>query len=338
MVSKSEGNVVNLDEVKPSEKAIEIAKQTNKDPALVEVILRETKEIVRIGQNSIITETTSGIVCANAGVDRSNVSGDRNVVPLPKNPNASAAAIRKEIMSQSGAEVAVIVSDTHGRPFRMGEINIATGFAGFKPIRDRRGEKDLFGYVLRIKQTAIADELSSAAELVIGQANEGIPAAIVRGYNYTSDENATTVLTQAKRKRPLQISGNSRRFKKRQPSKHLYKPRVGKDGSTLTHKNSSKKSYPHRFKAEKAAGVDVIAQINVSGPEGGNWAVTVKDQKLTVTEGVNPSPSLTLKMSLEDFLDLVNGKLSAEKAFFTGKIQFKGNIAVALKLRDAGFL
>jgi coenzyme F420-0:L-glutamate ligase / coenzyme F420-1:gamma-L-glutamate ligase len=200
VVSKSEGNVVNLDDIKPSEKAIEIAKQTNKDPALVEVILRETKEIVRIGQNSIITETTSGIVCANAGVDRSNVSGDRNVVPLPKNPNASAAAIRKEIMSLSGAEVAVIVSDTHGRPFRMGEINIATGFAGFKPIRDRRGERDLFGYVLRIKQTAIADELSSAAELVIGQANEGIPAAIVRGYNYTSDENATTVLTRPKEK------------------------------------------------------------------------------------------------------------------------------------------
>jgi coenzyme F420-0:L-glutamate ligase / coenzyme F420-1:gamma-L-glutamate ligase len=200
VVSKAEGNVVNLDEVNPSEKAIEIAKQTNKDPALVEVILRETKEIVRIGQNSIITETTSGIVCANAGVDRSNVSGDRNVVPLPKNPNASAVCIRKEIMLSSGAEVAVIVSDTHGRPFRMGEINIATGFAGFKPIRDRRGEKDLFGYVLRIKQTAIADELSSAAELVIGQANEGIPAAIVRGYNYTSEENAIAVLTRPKEK------------------------------------------------------------------------------------------------------------------------------------------
>ncbi len=199
-VSKSEGNIVNLDEVKPSQKAIEIAEQTNKDPALVEVILRETKEIVRIGQNSIITETNSGVICANAGVDRSNVSGDRNVVPLPENPNASAARIRREIMQLSGVEVAVIVSDTHGRPFRLGEINIAVGFAGFKPIRDRRGEKDLFGYVLRIKQTAIADELSSAAELVIGQANEGIPAAIVRGYNYTADENPTAQLTRSKEK------------------------------------------------------------------------------------------------------------------------------------------
>ena len=201
VVSKSEGNIVNLDEVKPSERAKDVAMQTNKDPALVQVILDETKEIVRIGQNSIITETTSGIICANAGVDRSNVSGDRNVVPLPKNPNASAQHIRSEIKRLTGADVAVIVSDTHGRPFRNGEINIAVGVAGFVPIRDRRGEKDLFGYVLRIKQTAIADELASAAELVIGQANEGIPAAIIRGYSYKATENsATTSLTRAKEK------------------------------------------------------------------------------------------------------------------------------------------
>jgi coenzyme F420-0:L-glutamate ligase / coenzyme F420-1:gamma-L-glutamate ligase len=201
VVSKAEGNVINLDEVKPTEEAREIAVKTNKDPALVQVILDETKDIVRIGQNSIITETVSGIICANAGVDRSNVSGDRNVVPLPKNPNASADTIRKEIKCLTGADVAVIVSDTHGRPFRLGEINVAVGVAGFKPIRDRRGEKDLFGYILRIKQTAIADELASAAELVIGQANEGIPAAIIRGYSYRTDENAgATTLTRAKEK------------------------------------------------------------------------------------------------------------------------------------------
>jgi coenzyme F420-0:L-glutamate ligase/coenzyme F420-1:gamma-L-glutamate ligase len=189
VVSKAEGNIINLDQVTPSERAKEIAKQTNKDPALMEVILRESSDIVRIGQNSIITETKSGTVSANSGVDRSNVSGDRNVVPLPKNPNASAQKIRQEIKRLTGAEVAVIVSDTHGRPFRVGEINIAVGVAGLKPIRDRRGEKDLFGYVLRIKQTAIADELASAAELVIGQANEGIPVAIIRGYNYQSNDN-----------------------------------------------------------------------------------------------------------------------------------------------------
>jgi putative sterol carrier protein len=98
------------------------------------------------------------------------------------------------------------------------------------------------------------------------------------------------------------------------------------------------KALPSRFKPEKAAGIDVIAQLNLSGPNGGEWVVTVKDQKLQVTEGINPASSLTLKMSENDFMDLVNGKLSAEKAFFTGRIQFKGNIATALKLKDAGFL
>jgi coenzyme F420-0:L-glutamate ligase/coenzyme F420-1:gamma-L-glutamate ligase len=190
-VSKAEGNVVNLDAVSPSERAKEIALKVGKEPALVEVILRETKEIVRMGHNSLITETKNGVVCANAGVDKSNVKGERNVVLLPKNPDASAQKIRQEIKRLTGCDVAVIISDTHGRPLRMGEINVAIGVAGIKPIRDRRGEKDLFGYVLRIKQTAVADELATAAELLIGQASEGIPAAIIRGYNYQTAENAS---------------------------------------------------------------------------------------------------------------------------------------------------
>ncbi|MCL1969930.1 MAG: coenzyme F420-0:L-glutamate ligase [Candidatus Bathyarchaeota archaeon] len=201
-VSKSEGNVVNLDTVEPSERAFEVAKQTNKDPALVEVILREAKEVVRVGPNSIITETRSGTISANSGVDRSNVSGERNVVPLPKDPNRSAQNIRAEIKRLTDVNVAVIVSDTHGRPFRVGEINVAIGVAGIKPIRDRRGEKDLFGYTLRVKQTAIADELTSAAELVIGQAAEGIPAAIIRGYTayQISEDVSATELIRPKEK------------------------------------------------------------------------------------------------------------------------------------------
>jgi coenzyme F420-0:L-glutamate ligase/coenzyme F420-1:gamma-L-glutamate ligase len=200
-VSKAEGNIVNLDEVVPSEHALEIAKKVGKEPAMVEVILRETKEIVRMGPNSLITETKNGIVSANAGVDRSNVLGDRNVALLPENPDESARNIRNEIKKQTGHKVAVIVSDTHGRPLRNGEINVAIGIAGIKPIRDRRGEKDLFGYVLRIKQTCIADELASAAELVIGQASEGIPAAIIRGYCYQIAENVSgTELTRPKEK------------------------------------------------------------------------------------------------------------------------------------------
>ena len=200
-VSKAEGSVVNLDDVEPSERAREVAKKAEKDPALVEVILRETRDIVRLGRNSLITETKNGIVCANAGVDRSNIEGDRNVVLLPADPDASARAIRQEIKRQTGCNVAVIVSDTHGRPLRMGEVNVAIGVAGFKPIRDRRGEKDLFGYVLKIKQTCIADELASAAELVIGQSNEAVPAAIVRGYKYAAKEGVSgRELTRPKEK------------------------------------------------------------------------------------------------------------------------------------------
>lgn len=190
-VSKAEGNVVNLDEITPSKRAKEIAEKTEKDPAIVEVILRESKEIVRMRRNSIITEHRNGMVCANAGVDRSNIEGERNVVLLPKDANASARRIKQELMNKTRCNVAVIISDTHGRPLRRGEINVAIGLAGIKPIRDRRGEKDLFGYVLRIKQTAIADELASAAELVIGQTNEGIPAAIIRGYDYQTAENVS---------------------------------------------------------------------------------------------------------------------------------------------------
>jgi coenzyme F420-0:L-glutamate ligase/coenzyme F420-1:gamma-L-glutamate ligase len=200
-VSKVEENVVNLDEVTPSARALEIAQKVDKEPAMVEVILRETKEIVRIGPNSIITETKHGIICANAGVDRSNVKGDRNVALLPANPDASARGIRQEIKRLTGHTVGVIVSDTHGRPLRMGEINVAIGVAGIKPIRDRRGEKDLFGYVLRIKQTNIADELASAAELVIGQASEGIPVALIRGYPYQKAEDVSAKeLTRPKEK------------------------------------------------------------------------------------------------------------------------------------------
>ena len=191
IISKAEGNIVNLDEVKPSDQAKEVAVKTGKDPVLVEVVLNETKEIIRLGRNSIITETKNGIICANAGIDKSNIEGERNVALLPKNPDASAREIRQEIKKLTNLDVAVVISDTHGRPFRMGEINVAIGAAGIKPTRDRRGEKDLFGYVLKVKQTAVADELASAAELVIGQATEAVPVAIIRGYAYRTDENVS---------------------------------------------------------------------------------------------------------------------------------------------------
>ena len=193
VVSRAEGNTMNLDNVQPSEFAKRIAEQNEKDPALIEVVLQESKAIVRMGNGNLITETKHGFVCANSGVDRSNIQGKRNVALLPKDPDRSAETIRQEIKRKTGCKVAVIVSDTHGRPLRMGEINVAIGVAGMKPIRDRRGEKDLFGYVLRVKQTAIADELSSAAELVIGQADEGVPVAIIRGYKYPEAEGTKAI-------------------------------------------------------------------------------------------------------------------------------------------------
>ena len=181
---------MNLDEVVPSEFAKSIAEQYGKDPTLVEAVLRESKSIRRMGDGKLITETKHGFICANSGIDKSNVPGERNVALLPEDPDRSAEEIREKIRKLTGCNVAVIISDTHGRPLRKGEINVAIGVAGIKALRDRRGESDLFGYVLSVKQTAIIDELASAAELAIGQANEGIPAAIIRGYDYLKSENA----------------------------------------------------------------------------------------------------------------------------------------------------
>jgi len=190
IVSRAEGRIVNLDEVVPSEFAKSIAKQYGKDPTLVEAVLQETKSIRRMGDGKLITETKHGFICANSGIDKSNVPGERNVALLPDDPDRSAEEIREKIRRSTGCDVAVIISDTHGRPLRKGEINVAIGVAGIKALRDRRGESDLFGYVLRVKQTAIVDELASAAELVIGQADEGIPVAIIRGYDHLKSENA----------------------------------------------------------------------------------------------------------------------------------------------------
>jgi len=205
IASRAEGNTINLDDIVPSDFAKTVATQLDKDPALVEVILRESRGIRRMGNGHLITETKHGFVCANAGVDQSNVPGERVVAPLPKNPDRTARTIRKAIRKLTGKDVAVIISDTHGRPLREGEINVAIGVAGINPIRPRIGETDLFGYVLRVKQTAVADELASAAELVIGQASEGIPVAIIRGYPYLKSEKARAKELIRKRRKDLFI-------------------------------------------------------------------------------------------------------------------------------------
>ncbi len=193
-VARAEGKIIRLEDIEPSELAKRIAEEVGKDPRHVEVILRESKSILRIHNGIIISRTKHGIICANAGVDASNASEDGGVVTLPDDPDLSARRIRERIERLTGSRVAVIISDTQGRPFRRGLINVAIGCSGIQPLWDRRGEVDLFGRVLRSKITCVADELCSAAELVIGQAAEGIPVAIIRGYKYVRDEVPASII------------------------------------------------------------------------------------------------------------------------------------------------
>jgi len=189
IVSKAEGRIFQLKNIKPSPLAKRISKRTHKRPELVELIFREAKSIVRLYGGHIITETRHGWVCANSGVDISNVSGGDSATLLPIDSDSSAKRIRKRIEELSDKKVAVIISDTFGRPFRIGHTDIAIGSSGINPVLDMRGRKDLYGYTLRVKQTAILDELASAAELVIGNAAEKIPVAIIRGYKYPISES-----------------------------------------------------------------------------------------------------------------------------------------------------
>jgi coenzyme F420-0:L-glutamate ligase / coenzyme F420-1:gamma-L-glutamate ligase len=178
VVSKAEGRVVRLDEIEPSERALELA--DDRDPRHVEAILQESVEVVRVRPPLIITETRHGFICASAGVDASNAKGKGTLVLLPLDPDASAAGIRAGLRERLGRDVGVIVSDSFGRPFRQGTTDVALGSAGITPLLDLRGMRDSVGYELQATQIAVADELAGAAELVIGKTN-AIPAAIIRG-------------------------------------------------------------------------------------------------------------------------------------------------------------
>ncbi len=180
IVSKAEGRLVSLIDVKPSRRAHSIAAKHGKDPKVIELILSESRRIVKIKRGIIIVETKHGFVCANAGVDQSNVKDDF-VSLLPFNPDNSAARIRAKIKKRIGKQIAVIISDTFGRPFREGQVNVAIGLSGLKPIMDYRGLKDSFGKELMVTEIAIADEIASAAELVMGKLDL-IPLAVIRGH------------------------------------------------------------------------------------------------------------------------------------------------------------
>jgi coenzyme F420-0:L-glutamate ligase/coenzyme F420-1:gamma-L-glutamate ligase len=182
IISKQEGRMIELSTVSPSLLAQGISSQYNKDPALVELILSESKRIVRLKNGLIIVETNGGFICANAGIDESNVM-DGFATLLPINSDKSAEIIRTSILNKTGKNVAVIISDTFGRPFRMGQTNCAIGISGLNPILDYAGTLDSFKRILRITAIAIADELSSAAELVMGKTKK-CPVVIVRNYSF----------------------------------------------------------------------------------------------------------------------------------------------------------
>ena len=187
VVSKAEGRLVDLRTVQPSQEAVDLAARVDRDPRLVEVILRESARVVRAVPGVLITETRHGFVCASAAVDASNVPGDEVVCLLPEDPDASADRIRAEVRRRTGAEVAVIISDTFGRPWREGQTNVAVGVSGLLPLADYTGRHDPFGYELKVTKLAVADELASASELVMGKTS-GVPVAIIRGYRYPAGE------------------------------------------------------------------------------------------------------------------------------------------------------
>jgi len=180
-VSKSEGRLVNLGSVRPSKKALAIARKTGRKPEFVQIVLNDSKRVVRTDKMALIVTTKHGWTCLNAGVDKSNEKGDQNYALLPANPDASARKIRNRIRHLTGKSIGVIITDTHSRPFRLGQVEETLGIAGLKPHADYRGQRDLFGYRLKFKYVALADEVAGAAELVMGQGREAIPAAIVRG-------------------------------------------------------------------------------------------------------------------------------------------------------------
>ncbi len=196
IISKQEGQTITLSTIKPSLLAVGIASEYGKDPRVVEVILEQSKRIVRMNNGVIIVETHQGFVCANAGVDESNVE-QGYVTLLPKNPDDSAKKLQDQVMQKTGKNVAIVISDTFGRPFREGQTNCAIGVAGISPITDYVGTKDMFGKTLRVTAIATVDELCSAAELVMGKSNN-TPIVIIRNYKFISSASGVTDLIRSK--------------------------------------------------------------------------------------------------------------------------------------------
>jgi coenzyme F420-0:L-glutamate ligase/coenzyme F420-1:gamma-L-glutamate ligase len=203
IVSKAEGRMINLTTVQPSKEAMEYAAVTQKDPRFVEMVLRESKEVVRTGPNTLIVEHKKGFICANAGIDHSNVKGDWGedldwILLLPEDADRSAEEIRKGLEDKFGCKLGVLIIDSHGRAWRNGTVGISIGVAGFPAVVDLRGHDDLFGFKLKITQVATADELAAAASLIMGQADEGTPVVLAHGFPYDMRESSLLELIRPK--------------------------------------------------------------------------------------------------------------------------------------------
>ncbi|MBT6728839.1 MAG: coenzyme F420-0:L-glutamate ligase [Deltaproteobacteria bacterium] len=203
IVSKAEDRFVNLKTIKPTALAIEYSVKTDKDPRLVELILQESKSVIRHRKGVLVVENHQGLIMANAGIDHSNVEQDPEndwVLLLPEKPDKSAASLHNELLRKTGCKIGVIINDSIGRAWRNGTIGTAIGVAGLSSIVDLRGQADLFGNQLRVSEEAIADELASAASLMQGQADEGLPVVLIEGYHTSSQHIPASELIRPEEK------------------------------------------------------------------------------------------------------------------------------------------
>jgi len=203
IISKAEGRLVNLADVRPCARAVEVARETEKDSRLVELVLQESEEISRMAPGVLIVRHRLGFTSANAGIDRSNVeqTGEGvTVLLLPVDPDASAARLREAIRERTGVAVGVVVVDSHGRPFRLGTVGVAIGVAGLPALWDRRGEQDLYGYRLQHTEVGLADEVAAGASLLMGQAAESTPAVLIRGLSLPAEAGSARDLVRSKEK------------------------------------------------------------------------------------------------------------------------------------------
>ncbi len=238
IISKCNGRTMNLNEIIPSEKAFEICSSLKqkakkhglpeKKPELIQLILDESKQIVK-HEHVLITETKHGFICADAGIDKSNVEGEGRITLLPENPDKDAELIRKILKKKTKKDIAIIISDSFGRPFRLGAIGTAIGISGINPILDMRGKKDLFGYELQTTIIGQVDSLAAAAQLVMGESDEGIPIVLIRGYNFEFNEKTTIKSILRKKEDDLFLENDeiiiNKLLKNRRSYKIMFAPR-----------------------------------------------------------------------------------------------------------------